>query len=286
MSATRINLGILRLRRYAAIGIALIISGDVFGDYLNKTANRSTPSIELAFSDGHPSVNSITAVNEALHRVGVRVSSISSVPKAAPILAKSRVAALNADQYANLLQIYSLDRAALLDQIAQAGRAPATEGGGALETQELGIPPYPKVYDMKAMSHADKIWALGKFSKLHVNTDPNGVGVDEVMSLVSGGPWTWFFLLPGNVTGKLMISEIGPGEAGWRLSYPGSRPHGGFLNSEHGIVVAHVIGPKVWIMRYDVPDQKYSDMLGTNPWVDLSVEPPVLLDKTGESASR
>ncbi len=179
-----------------------------------NTDNQPTAAVELAFSDGRPKLKRIVAVNETLHRVGVHVSSITPEPKAVPILSDSRLAALDADQNAKLLQFYSLDRAALLDQIAQAGRVPSTEGGGALETQEEGVPPYPKIYDMKAMSNADRIWTVEKYSKLHVNTAANGVGVDEVMSLVSGGPWTWFFLLLGNVTGKLMIGEIGPGESG------------------------------------------------------------------------
>ena len=286
MSATHDGLAILSLGRCLAVSMTLFISSNVFADDLDQPVNEPTASIELAFSDGRPTVYSIRAVNEVLSSVGVRVSPISPVPEAAPILAASRLAGLNADQYAKLLELYSLNRAALLDQIAKAGRKPETDGGGALSTQEEEIPPYPKVYDMLAMSHTDKLWALDKFSKLHVNSAANGVGVDELMSLVSGGPWTWFFLLPGSVTSKLMIGDIGPGAAGWRLSYPGLGPHGAFLNSDHGIVVAHVIGPKVWAMRYDDPDQKYSDMLGTNPWVDYSTNPPMLLNTISERSSR
>lgn len=238
----------------------------------------TAPSIELAFSDSRPSVNNLEAANNALKSIGVRISSVAWEPKAETILAASRSAALDEVQSLELLKIYELDREALLEQIAKAGRTPSVAGGGSLASREEGIPPYPKVYDMKAMSPENKLWAQEKFSKLHVNADTSGVGVDEVMTLISGGPWVWFFLLPDNVTAKLTISEIGAGSAGIRLSYPGLSPHGAFLNADNGIVVAHVIGPDIWVMQYEYPNQSYSEVLETNPWVDYATEQPKLIE--------
>jgi hypothetical protein len=42
--------------------------------------------------------------------------------------------------------------------------------------------------------------------------------------------------------------------------------------------MASICGPKTWQMCYEVPNHPLQAMLGTNPWVDFSVEQPVLLD--------
>ena len=55
-------------------------------------------------------------------------------------------------------------------------------------------------------------------------------------------------------------------------------PHGGYLDPEFGLVVAHAHGPKNFVMRYDDPSVEGAEILGTNSWVDLSGKTPRLLD--------
>lgn len=224
----------------------------------------------LSFSDNRQHVTDFDAINGMLKTVGVHLSRVTLPSQALPLLKLSNTTKLNQAQIAKLLKIFSLTRKDLLDQISIGGREPVIPGGGSLSTGEAGVAPYPKIYDMKAMSPQDHIYVQNKFGKLHVNSADSGEGVDEVMTLVSGGPWTWYFLLKDNVVAKLSLSRIQPHGQGWRLSYPGLTPHGAYMDAEDGICIAHIIGPKTWVMRYDAPETGGANMLGKNPWVDFS----------------
>lgn len=240
--------------------------------------NPTQGKITLSYSDGKPKTMGLDNINAVLRSVGVRVSALPLPESASSILKVSQTRAINPEETAKLLSIFSLHRGQLLEEIRKAGRTPEAHRGGFLTTSEVEIPPYPKVYDMKAMTPEVVAHLQEKFGKLHVNSSDNGMGIDEVMSIVSGGPWTWFFLLPNDVIGKLTLGFVGQQGPGWRISYPGLGPHGGFLDPEYGLVVAHAHGPANFVMRYVEPSISGSKMLGTNSWIDLSGEIPKLLD--------
>jgi len=226
--------------------------------------------VTLSFSDNRQSVTNFSAINDTLKTVGVHLSRVALPSEALSILKLSTTTKLNEEQISNLLKMFPLTRKDLLYQINIAGRKPVIPGGGSLSTGEVGVAPYPKVYDMKAMSLQDYIYVQNKFGKLHVNSADSGEGVDEVMMLVSGGPWTWYFLLKDNVVAKLSLGRIQPNGQGWGLSYPGLTPHGAYMDAEDGVVIAHITGPKTWLMRYEAPKIEGAKMLGKNPWVDFS----------------
>lgn len=226
-------------------------------------------SAVLRFSDGRPPAHRIEEINAVLGSVGVHLSRITLPESARPLLATSANAPLSAVQQRELLTTFALSREDVLEQIRLAGRQPVLPQGGSLVTRESGVPPYPKVYDLKAMSASDRVAARDKFARLHVNATDDGVGVDEVMTLVAGGPWTWYFLLAKDVVGELQMARITPGVTGWRLSYPGLTPHGGHFQAEDGLVVAYITGPEEWQMRYRAPSVLGAAMLGKNPWIDF-----------------
>ncbi len=244
--------------------------------YADKTETQGV--LKLSYSDGRAATTGLENVNAMLGQVGVRVSEIALPKDALPILKTSHSRVITPEETQELLSIFSLHRGELLDQIDKAGRQPAANRGGFLSTSEVGIAPYPKVYDMKALTPEVTAYLQEKFGKLHVNSAENGTGIDEVMSIVSGGPWTWFFLLPNDVIGKLTLGYVGLGGLGWRISYPGLVPHGGYLDPEFGLVVAYAHGPKNFVMRYEDPSVEGAELLGSNSWVDLTGEIPKLLD--------
>ncbi|WP_373493311.1 hypothetical protein [Aquiflexum sp.] len=239
--------------------------------------NQTHENLTLSFSDGRADVEGIERINAILRAVGVRVSTINLPKDAKPILETSRTRALNENEADKLISIFYLKRKDLLDQIKKSGRKPEARRGGFLSTKEEAMSPYPKVYDMKALSPEVAVYLQNKFGKLHVNSSDNGMGIDEVMTIVSGGPWTWFFVLPDNVVGKLTLGHVGLDDLGWRISYPGLGPHGGFFDAEYGLVVAFAHGPQKFEMRYEDPKVKLSKYLGKNPWVDFSANTPTLL---------
>lgn len=235
--------------------------------------------VRLSFSDGRADISGLDAVNEQLLRVGVRIFEIPIPRGARPLIANSRHRALNQSEHNQLLSMLALDRPSLLEIAGQAGRAPAVEGGGALSISEEGVPPYPKVYDMKALDDETVAFLMQKFGRLHVNRADSGRGIDEVMTIVSGGPYTWFFVLEDGAVAKVRFSEVREGEHGWRISYPGIVPHGGYFDAEHGLVIAHAHGPETFVMRYSDPTVPSANTLNDNPWIDFSSNPPRLLDR-------
>jgi len=250
---------------------------------LSATSVIATPAetegqLTLSYSDGRTATKGVDNVNAVLHTVGVRVSTLPLPEEATPILEASKTRAITQEESTKLISHFSLHRGQLLDQISKAGRKPEAHRGGFLQTGEEGLAPYPKVYDMNAMTPEVIAFLQEKFGKLHVNSADNGMGIDEVMTIVSGGPWTWFFLLPDNVIGKLTLGHVSIDGQAWRISYPGLVPHGGFLDPEYGLVVAYAHGPKNFVMRYEEPSVDGAELLGTNSWIDLTGKTPKLLD--------
>ena len=240
--------------------------------------SQSTGELTLSYSDGRAETKGVDSVNAVLLTVGVRVGVLPLPKSAAPLLKASHTRALTQEEYSELLSVFSLHRGELLEQIKLAGRTPEAHRGGYLSTSEIDVPPYPKVYDMRALTPEVREFLQIKFGKLHVNSADNGMGIDEVMSIISGGPWVWFFLLPDNVIGKLTLGYVGLDGPGWRISYPGLVPHGGYLDPEYGLVVAHAHGPEKFVMRYEEPSVDGAKLLGTNSWIDFSGSNPILLD--------
>jgi hypothetical protein len=252
---------------FAAIAALCLLSSSAFA-----AGSLDDGGAVLNFSDGRPSARRIEDINAILRSVGVHLSRTPLPARATPLLAASAHAPLTDVQQRELLAIFALSRRDVLEQIRLAGRQPVLPRGGHLATRESGVPPYPKVYDLKAMSASDRVSARNKFARLHVNATNEGVGVDEVMTLVAGGPWTWYFLLADDVVGELQMARVAPGGPGWRLSYPGLTPHGGYFHANDGLVVAYITGPEEWQMRYRAPSLPGAAMLGKNPWIDFSAK--------------
>lgn len=233
--------------------------------------------LTLSYSDGRASTQGVEQVNQVLKSIGVRVSTVAIPQQAKPVIAQAKHRALTKEENEQLIGLFALNRGDLLEQIKLAGREAAAPRGGFLSTSEKGVAPYPKVYDMKAMTSDVKHYLQGKFGKLHVNSAENGVGIDEVMTIVSGGAWTWFFVLPDNTTTKLTLGYVPADSEAWRISYPGLVPHGGFLDAPYGLVVAHAHGPEHFVMRYEEPAVQGAETLGGNPWINFNGEKPELL---------
>ena len=235
--------------------------------------------LALHFSDGSPPAIGMEAVNARLREIGVRVGMVAIPEAAKPILKASWTRAITEAEAAELLRHFHLDRRELLGEIRLAGREPEMHRGGYLRTSEHGVAPYPKVYDMKALDPKTTAYLQVKFGKLHVNSSEAGVGIDEVMTIVAGGPYTWFFVLKNGVVGKLRLGTVSADHPAWRISYPGLVPHGGFFDAPQGLVVAHAHGPENFVMRYEDSSVEGSETLNGNPWIDFRSHPPALLDQ-------
>lgn len=241
--------------------------------------------LALHRSDGSAPAIGLGAVNAALAPVGVRVSQVRIPEGARPLLQTSQSRALQTTEAEALIRWFHLGRRELLQEIIDAGRSPAMPRGGYLNTSEMDVPPYPKVYDMKALDEPTVTYLQAKFGRLHVNSSDSGAGIDEVMTIVSGGPYTWFFVLKDGVVGKLRLGTVEETGKAWRISYPGLVPHGGYFDATDGLVVAYAHGPKHFVMRYEDPSVEDYETLGDNPWIDFSSDTPRLLTAPRSASS-
>lgn len=271
-------------RKFLLVGASLV-HATTFVAAAEPSADRPG-EIVLYYSDGSAPSVGLADVNRRLREIGVHVSQVPVPAAARPILLASRTRAVTAEESAALLRHFHLGRRELLAEIARAGRTPEMARGGFLQTAEAGVPPYPKVYDMRAMDERATRFVQRKFGLLHVNSSAAGVGIDEVMTIVSGGPYTWFFVFRGDVVGKLRFGVVPDGGPAWRISYPGLVPHGGFFDAPDGLVVAFAHGPESFVMRYEDPSVEGAATLNRNPWIDFSAPAPRLLDRpqSGQAA--
>ncbi|ORM78871.1 hypothetical protein [Pantoea eucrina] len=233
--------------------------------------------VKLQFSDGRPDVAGLEDVNQVLNTVGVRASTIDIPAEARPLLKAYQNRAITEGEEHQLISMFNLTRPELMEQIRLAGRTPVIENGGEFTT-EGGQSSYPKVYDMKAMSEDVQKFVLNKYGRLHVNTSDKGQGIDEVMTVIAGGPFTWMYLLPDGVLARLTVGFVGENDKALRLSYPGIRMHAGYMDAKEGLVVAFAHGPDNFEIRYEA-DIEHAELLGDNPWVDFTGDMPKLYSK-------
>ncbi|WP_288821214.1 hypothetical protein [uncultured Leclercia sp.] len=236
--------------------------------------------VSLKFSDGRPDVKGVEAVNQVLHTVGINVTTVDIPAAVRPILETYQTRALDQKEQAELIKAFNLTKEQLLEQIKLAGRQPSVAGGGVM-TEETGVGPYPKVYDMKALDKATHKHVLEKYGRLHINSTDEGDDIDEVMTVVNGGPFRWGFTLKDGTVARFEVDYVGLNDKAVRVSYHGKGMHAGIMDAKEGMIVAFAHGPESFTMRYDAPkkDIPHEELLGTNPWIDFKGDYPTVLDK-------
>ncbi|MDH0435962.1 hypothetical protein N7366_22570 [Aeromonas caviae] len=117
----------------------------------------------------------VEAVNNALNPIGVNVVTVDIPEAARPLLEASHRRALTKAEHGALIAAFNLSQGELLEQARLAGRAPAVQGGG-VATEETGVGPYPKVYDLMALDERTRSAVLGKYGS---SRDPGKVEVDR-----------------------------------------------------------------------------------------------------------
>ncbi|MCU1788133.1 hypothetical protein CUU54_04560 [Pectobacterium polaris] len=257
----------MKLTKIALLAAAVLASASAIGNDV----------VSLKFSDGRADINGVENVNAVLNPIGINVTTIDIPEAAKPTLKASERRALTKDEHDLLIKQFYLDQEQLLEQVKLAGRTPAVKGGGVL-TEETGFGPYPKVYDMKALDEKTHKSVLEKYGRMHVNSADNGTDVDEVMTVVNGGPFRWGFTLKDGSIARFQVEKVSLNDKAVRVSYHGLGMHAGIMDAKQGLIVAFGHGPKEFTMRYkaNVP---HAQLLGTNPWIDFSGEMPVVLDQ-------
>lgn len=206
-------------------------------------------SIRLEFSDGHPAligIENIDAISAALSTLGAGVWPLDL--SAAPPTIRALIAQpdLSDAEKTNLLDHFLLPRERLMETLVAAGRDPNVAGGGALETgvanQDYG---YPQLWTVRADTD------YTRFDRFHINVSDEGVGVDEVLQMLSGNGVVVHLQTPDGSVLTLRLDCPCEGQ-GWLITYDGGRPHIGSLSraSPGAKLVVQAFGPPVWSLSY------------------------------------
>jgi len=143
----------------------------------------------------------------------------------------------------------ALSREDLVERIIEARGAPHVPGGGAIATEVINYGySYPQLFVVEAETD------YSRFDRFHVNTTDHGIGVDEIMQVLSGGGVRILQRRPGAAKAILTLDCRQSG-MGWIVTYDGAVCHiGCFSQAILGTkILMQVIGPERWTMRYDDP---------------------------------
>lgn len=239
--------------------------------------DQQSNGVKLQFSDGSPAVSGFENVNAVLSKVGVRTSLVEVPKQASAILGSAKDRALSENEKQQLLSLFNLSRAELLEQVRLAGRIPEGHRGGFLNIKATNGGTYPNISDLQSFSKKSRSEAIKMFGKLHINMSDDGMSIDETMTVISGGEFIWFFVLPDGVISKLTALTVDPGDKAVRVSYPGMVIHAGYF-PEKGVAVGFAHGPKEFTIRFNESMVAHFELLNTNPWIDFTQETPKLLE--------
>ena len=211
------------------------------------TERPAFDGLRLTLPGGGAALTDLEAINRALKPLGAMVWRLDLKDQPADIVTLLLQATLSDTEKERLKARFLLSRERLLELIAAAGRRPQLPGGGALSTTVVNHGySYPQLFLMEAGVD------YSRFDRFHVNADEKGVGVDEVMQVLSGGGVTLLQHPPGG--GLLKLELDCPNQAqGWIVTYDGAYPHIGSISrcAPGSKILMQIIGPSDWTMRYE-----------------------------------
>lgn len=268
-------------RFFISIGILIMFKKIVFTALAAMMSMNvmAKDIVSLKFSDGKPDIAGLKEVNKVLNTVGVHITTVDIPIKAKEILAHTENRSLTKQEQDQIGQYFKLSREQLLGYVKMAGRKPAVAGGGHLEPKENGNG-YPYVFDLSTVKDANsRKHILEKYGRLHVNSANDGTDLDEVMTVVSGGPLRWAFTLKDGSVARLDVAPVGINDKAVRVIYHGMGMHAGILDAEKGVFVGYGHGPKEFTIRYQYDNLPHAKLLNTNPWIDYNYAVPKVVDQ-------
>ena len=212
----------------------------------------ATSGVRLDISGDRPPLTglaNLAEINTALAQAGAGVwpLDLSGAPRDIKnLLARPELSEVEKKR---VLDHFLLPRGRLLEIVAAAGRQPNVTAGGDLTTlvSNQGYA-YPELWVVQG--EVD----YTRFDRFHVNASEDGVGVDEVLQMLSGKGVVIRLRLPDG--DDLALGLDCPGDdTGWLVTYDGGRPHIGSLSgaTTGTKLVVQAIGPARWSLDYVTP---------------------------------
>ncbi len=206
----------------------------------------ASTGLRLTIEGTDASWTAVEAVRDELRRIGIGVWPLRLDTLPGDIRELLGRASLTDAETARVRDHFLLPRERLLELVAESGRTPNVPGGGALETmvenQGYG---YPQLWVVQG----DVDYT--RFDRFHVNVANDGVGVDEVLQMISGEGVIVRTRRPDGTVYNLRLDCPGD-DACWMFSYDAGQDHIGSLSSATPgtKLVVQAFGPSHWSLRY------------------------------------
>ena len=196
---------------------------------------KAPEGLLLEYADGRKPITALIEIQKILNRFGTGLWPINlqNTPQELKHLLKNTV--LSDAESDKIQKYFQLSKEDLVKTITDAGRKPHLLEGE--HTSFLFITKENEDYS--------------RYDRLHVNVSADGLGVDEVMQMISGSGYILTQSSEQHETIKLQI-DCPTEEQGWLLTYSGCIPHIGSVTSAvvGTKLLVQVLGPKQWELRY------------------------------------
>ena len=226
--------------------LAVVIGVVLTGACTMDDTPTGSAGIELRIEGTGESWDTLSEIQTELRRIGVGVwpLRLDDVPDDVGRLLGE--ADLTPAETQRLRDHFLLPRERLLELVAASGREPNVAGGGALETtvSNQGYS-YPQLWVVQG----DEDYT--RFDRFHVNVSDDGIGVDEVLQMVSGEGVVVRVRQPDGTIHNLRLECLNE-RACWMFSYDAGQSHIGSLSSATPgtKLVVQAFGPREWALRY------------------------------------
>ncbi len=228
------------------LGVGALLGIGFVAACTSQESADSQTGLRLMIESTDMSWTAVDDVQEQLRQIGIGVWPLDLRDVPADIRGLLAEENLTDEETARARDHFLLSRERLLDLVAESGRMPNVPGGGAMETnvanQAYG---YPQLWVVQG----DVDYT--RFDVLHVNTSDDGVGVDEVLQMVSGGGVVVRNRRPDGRIYNLRLDCLSA-DACWMFSYDAGEDHVGSLSSATPgtKLVVQAFGPSEWSLRY------------------------------------
>ncbi|MGI9533944.1 MAG: hypothetical protein ACR2NW_03245 [Thermodesulfobacteriota bacterium] len=203
-------------------------------------------SLRLEYPDDRKPLYSLDDINSELAVIGTKIWTLDLKDISVELKTLLKKTVLTDEERSKVMEHFLLPMDKLLKIVEKAGRTPNIEGGGELSTTVTthGYS-YPQLYLVE--EGVD----YTRFDRLHYNESKDGVGIDEILQLISGGDFVMHQLMPNKSVLKVFF-RCPDENTGWLITYDGKTPHIGSLSSSDvgTKLVVQAIGPKEWDMNY------------------------------------
>jgi len=228
------------------LGFAVLLGFIVMTACTTQDPLESATGLRLEIEGAGVSWTAVEDIQEQLRRIGVGVWPLQLEQAPDDIRGMLGRADLTNDETIRVRDYFLLSRERLLELVSESGRTPNVAGGGALETtvanQGYG---YPQLWVVQG----DVDYT--RFDRFHVNVADDGIGVDEVLQMISGeGVIVRSRQSDGSIF-NLRLDCLSD-DACWMFSYDAGRDHIGSLSSATPgtKLVVQAFGPGNWSLRY------------------------------------